>query len=554
MRHFRRSWLLVPVLSALTSIAPAQGTGRQVSLDEALRMALPQSEAIRVAQAGVLRSQGQVLQARSQYMPQLAGTASYSRTLASQFEALAAGEAPLPPPGTPPVPPRDTTTFFTPCTRYLAAAGSSEAAKVAGLEAYARCTAGAGGGIDFSRVGFGSRNQYSLGIQGTLTVFSGGRVQAQNRAARAGELVADIELAAQRAQLALDVTEAYFDAVLAERLVAIAESSLVQSEGTLRQTRLARDVGNQSEFELLRAQVTRDNQMPALIQRRTDRELAYLRLKQLLNLPYNEALTLTTAINEDAATPARAVAMIGDQSPDTSTDARSTVRQLEQSVTAEEANLSVARSQWVPSITVSSQYGKVNFPSDLAPGLTNWLTNWTVSVGASFPIFTGGAIRGGTLIARAGVDEAKARLGQTRKLAALEARQVAAQLEQAQSALAASVGTTEQAARAYSIAEVRFREGISTQLELSEGRLLLEQARANRALAARNLEVARMRLQLLKDLPLGVGAAGGTGGLQLPAGGAAAPGGAPGGAVAPQQQRQRSAPAATATIGTGQGQ
>ena len=57
----------------------------------------------------------------------------------------------------------------------------------------------------------------------------------------------------------------------------------------------------------------------------------------------------------------------------------------------------------------------------------------------------------------------------------------------------------------YTIAEVRYREGISTQLELSESRLLLEQSRANRAMAARNLQVARMRLALLKDLPLGSG-------------------------------------------------
>ena len=60
-----------------------------------------------------------------------------------------------------------------------------------------------------------------------------------------------------------------------------------------------------------------------------------------------------------------------------------------------------------------------------------------------------------------------------------------------------------QARRAYDIAEVRYREGISTQLELDNARLLLRQAEANRALAARDLEVARARVALLVDLPLG---------------------------------------------------
>jgi outer membrane protein TolC len=49
---------------------------------------------------------------------------------------------------------------------------------------------------------------------------------------------------------------------------------------------------------------------------------------------------------------------------------------------------------------------------------------------------------------------------------------------------------------------VRYREGISTQIELNDARILLEQSVANRALAARNLQVARVKLALLPDLPL----------------------------------------------------
>ncbi|MFN2604586.1 MAG: TolC family protein [Gemmatimonadaceae bacterium] len=75
-------------------------------------------------------------------------------------------------------------------------------------------------------------------------------------------------------------------------------------------------------------------------------------------------------------------------------------------------------------------------------------------------------------------------------------------LSQARSAWLASLGTAEQASRAYSIAEVRYKEGISTQLELNDARILLEQAVTNRALAARNLQVARVKLALLPDLPL----------------------------------------------------
>jgi outer membrane protein TolC len=533
---------IIRCIAALAAVPAAafaqQGAGtRPLSLDDALRAAEAQSEAVRIAQAGVLRARGQQMQARSQYLPQVGASLTYTRTLASQFEALASAGPPAPPPGTPPVPPDDGTTWYAPCTRYLAPAGASEEQRVAGLETFAKCSAGTGGfPIDFSKVGFGSRNQYQLGVQGSLNLFTGGRTAAQNRAATAGRRSADIELASQRAKLALDVTEAYFDAVLADRLVAIAESSLVQTEGVLGQTRLARQVGNQSEFELLRAQVTRDNQLPVLLQRRTDRDLSYLRLKQLLNIPFAEPIRLTTQLADErdllsVTRTAGIPAAMSVSDADTSVTSRAPVRQLAEAVSAQQDQLRIARSEWIPTLSLSSQYGRVAFPASGLPNLSSFLTNWTVSVSASVPLFTGGRIRGATMVADAGLREAQARLEQTRELAALDAHQAVAQLAQAEAALAASVGTSEQAAKAYTIAEVRFREGLSTQIELNDARLLQQQAAANRALAVRNLQVTRMRLALLRDLPLGAGA------ISVPPAGAL-PGGSGGsiapGAIAPQ--------------------
>ena len=529
-------------LLGLLAILPvtAQGQqGRQLSLDEALRLAESQSEAVRIAQAGVHRARGLQMQARSQYLPQVGASLTYTRTLASQFEALADAGPPQPPPGTPPVPPDDGITYYSPCTRYLSATGATEADRLTSLETFAKCTAGTGGfPIDFSKVGFGSKNQYQLGIDGSISLYSGGRVQAQNRSAAANRTAADIELVSQRARLALDITEAYFDAVLADRLVAIAESSLAQSESVLGQTRLARQVGNQSEFELLRAQVTRDNQMPALLQRRTDRDLAYARLKQMLNVPASESLTLSTGLGNEAELVQVARTTTGATTTaegDTSSAARAPVRQLNEALRAQQEELRIARSSWIPTVSLSTQYGRVAFPSAGLPDLGNFLTNWTVSISASVPLFTGGRTRGQTMVAEAAVREAEARYEQVREAASLDAQQAHALLSQAQAALAASQGTSQQAARAYTIAEVRYREGLSTQVELNDSRLLLQQASANAALAVRNLQVARMRVALLRDLPLGVG----TITIPLSIGGPAAP-------VAPNQiAPQGNAPATT---------
>src|SRR5207244_5708229 len=81
-------------------------------------------------------------------------------------------------------------------------------------------------------------------------------------------------------------------------LVSIAQASLAQTEDVLTQTKLGREVGDVSEFDLLRAQVTRDNQRPALIQAKSNRDIAYLRLKQLLEVPLDDSLTLSTTLDD----------------------------------------------------------------------------------------------------------------------------------------------------------------------------------------------------------------------------------------------------------------
>ncbi|MFL5545311.1 MAG: TolC family protein [Gemmatimonadaceae bacterium] len=491
--------LLAPVVADAQGIPPTTlptvrttGTPRRLPLDEAVRIAESQSEAIRIARAGVQRAQGQQYQARSQYFPQINGSASYTRTLASQFSSVG-GSAPPVDTTKPPSPPG-------PCDQYLRDATATNEERLAGLEDASRCALGQNPFSSFGNLGFGAKNQYNLGLSFSQNLFAGGRIVAQNSVANAGRRSAEIELAAQRAQLQLDVTQAYFDAALADRLVALAESSAVQTENVLRQTRLARTVGNVSEFELLRAQVSSANQRPIVIQRQSDREVAYLRLKQLLNISLDEPVQLTTAVDDTAATNA-ALASIGITS-DTAAVDRATVRQAAQAIDAQRGLLRVAKAQRLPTLALTSQYGKVAFPLNNFPQSGDFRTNWTIGLATQVPLFTGGRIKGDQIVAEANLREAQARYDQLREFAALDSRVTLNNLFQARAAWQASLGTAEQAARAYSIATVRYKEGISTQIELNDARILLEQAVANRALAARNLQVARVKLALLPDLPL----------------------------------------------------
>ena len=448
----------IAALSITVSALAQQTTagGRPLSLADALRIAETASEDVGIARAATDRARGEQLRARSEIFPQVFASLDYTRTLASEFEAVA------------------------------------------------EQMPDSNGGFDFSALPFGQRNNWTLGVDVQQTLFTGGRVLAQTRMAGAGRRIAETSLASAQAQLVLDVIEAYYNAALAERLVAIAVSTLQQSETTLRHTQLARQVGNQPEFELLRATVARDNQRPIVIQRQTDRDIALMRLKQMLNLPLHEPLTLTTPLDDTtAAIPARLTSAVPSGRDSVAPSERAPVRQAADAVEVNANALRVARAQRLPQVNVNMRYGRVAYPPGGVPGWNDFRTNWTVGVGLRVPVFTGGRITGEVRVAQADLEEARYRLTQARELSELDSHASIARLEAAEASFAASAGTAQQASRAYQIAEIRYREGISTQVELSDSRILLEQATANRALAARDLAVARARVALLRDLPFG---------------------------------------------------
>ncbi|MGH7580620.1 MAG: TolC family protein, partial [Gemmatimonadales bacterium] len=483
--------ILVSIVPSARAQEPQAPAARPMSLNQALEIAERESESVGIAQSDLARAEGERRRARSAYFPQLTGTASYTRTLRSQFSALQDedGGAPAPVPEE--------------CDAFVPRPGLPIEERLDSLEAAVECASNAdpfaGLGEDLP---FGRENNYRFGLSFSQTLFSGGRVTGQTRAANANVRSATIGLTAARAQLLLDVTQAYYDAALGDRLVAIARATLMQADTTLSQTQLARQVGNQSEFDLLRARVTRDNQRPVVIQRQAARDLAYYQLKNLLNLPLDQPLQLTSELVDTALIRTARLAELVQTPGDTGTEARAPVRQASEAVISQEGLLRAARAQRWPQVSLTSDYAEIGYPDDASPFGTNYLSDWVVAVGVEVPLFTGGRVKGDVAVARAGLEQARLRLQQTRELAQLDARNAQLQLEAAVAAWEASAGTEEQADRAYLIAEVRYREGISTQTELNDLRIQLAQAQATRAQAARDLQVARMRLALLPSLPL----------------------------------------------------
>jgi outer membrane protein TolC len=506
---------LVPVQAQQTEQPAAPAVSEMLTLERALEVAEMKSEPITIARAGISRADADIIRAHSNLRPQLSASASYDRLIFSEFDDVFSNvSGPT-------------------CAPFTLNPSASLDARVGEIERAIDCGAvgsgffGAGSSTSststegLNNLPFGRPNTWRAGLTFSQNLYSGGRNGAQETIATVGRQSADLTLTTTRGQLFLDVSTAYYDVALSSRLVAIAEATLEQANATLRQVQAGFDAGTQPEFEVLRARVNRDSQAPVLIRQQVNRATATLRLKQLLDLPAATELQLPDVLADEAlpppgvfaprvvpveqliaADPSAAIAR-GLEGP---LPERAAVSVAEADVRRTEAALSLAVAQKMPSASINSSYSRVGYPSGVFP-FSNFRNNWTIGASVQVPVLTGGRQKGDEAVARADLEESRARLQQTRELSGLDTRLAWAELLASLSTWQATAGTVQQATRAYEIADVRYRAGVSTQLELSDARLQLQQAQANRAQAARDVQVARARVALLPDLPLSTGGA-----------------------------------------------
>ncbi len=232
--------LTVTLLLALAALSPAAaqapGDTLRLTLDAALRRALDQSFAMRLARADQAEANGQVREALSAALPQLTSSITYTRQFASIYQGLGGADT-------------------SPLTKL------------------------------FRNTPFGAPNLWTVQLQGTQLLWAGGKVGAGLAAARTVRQAASLNQAETATDVAFQVTEAYWNAALQDRLLAIATDNLDQARRQLHQVQLFRQAGTRAEYDLLRAQVDAANQEPAVVQAMNGHDLAVLELKRLLNLP-----------------------------------------------------------------------------------------------------------------------------------------------------------------------------------------------------------------------------------------------------------------------------
>jgi outer membrane protein TolC len=355
---------------------------------------------------------------------------------------------------------------------------------------------------------FNQPNTYTANATLTQPLFQGGRVIAGARAASRLRNASRLDQTEALAQLSLDVQRAYLQALFAGTLAQIQDTAYALAGQRLTQVQQFEKAGRASRYDVLRAGVERANLQPAVIQARSDVELALVELRRLINAPPYQPLRLTTRL--DTASVLRWVAQL---KADDGTMNRAAVKSAELVSDARHAGISVARADLLPTVSISGVLGGQAFPQSGFPtsaGRINtvpcpegsvegrvctaqnggWFRDKSFAISIGLPIFDGLRAKGAIDLASAQARLADLQLAQTRERVASEAAAARAELARAEALFSARGQNAAEADEAFRLASLRYSRGLATQLEVADAQLALTIASTNAARAVYDLYIA----------------------------------------------------------------
>src|SRR5688572_11203041 len=143
---------------------------------------------------------------------------------------------------------------------------------------------------------FNQPNTYTANATLSQTLFQGGRVVAASRAASNLRNASRLDQTETLAQVSIDVQRAYLQALFAGTLAGIQDTAYALAGERLQQVQQFERAGRASRYDVLRASVERANLQPAVIQARSEVELALVELRRLTNVSSTQPIKLTTRL------------------------------------------------------------------------------------------------------------------------------------------------------------------------------------------------------------------------------------------------------------------
>ena len=456
-------------LSPVRSIAQEEPQAPTVlSLDQAIRIALSENIAVRVADKDIERAEYARKGSYAALFPQVDGSASYSRTIKKQVMYM---------------------DFDMGSFGGLGGGGETDG-ETGGEAGGAETKAGGGGARSGGGIEVGRWNTYSAGVQASMPLVN---AQLWKSIKISGQ---DVELAVERArssrlETVTQVKQAFYGVLLAKEAFNVYREVYENALDNFQQTEKKYNADKASELEYQRAKSTVQNAIPNVYDAENAVVLGLWQLKAVMGIDLDEDIDVAGSLMDYSTTMFRDI----HENDDVTLENNSSLRQL--AIQAEELANTVKMQQYasLPSLALTFSYSINAMTNDFKFSEYNWSPYSAAGLSLSIPIFAGGRRSNAVRQARNQHEQLVLQTENTERQLKVAIRQYLNQMETAMKNFDAAGSGVETARKAYDIAAKSYNLGRSTITELNDAQLALTQALLAQSQAVYNFVTAKASLE-----------------------------------------------------------
>jgi outer membrane protein len=332
-------------------------------------------------------------------------------------------------------------------------------------------------------------NNYLSRLDLQWPIYTAGRTDALERAARAESDAAGADLEAARADLRLEITRAFWALVTARDAEQVLSRTLLAVEAHVRDLRNRLGQGLIPPNEVLTAEAQHSQERLLAIEAANTRAIAEADLRRLMGMEGATPLTPKAILDQPVPPAANPDELVGR-----GRTLRPERRALSERVEAADARIDAAGASARPQVAVTGGYDYARPNPHIFPRADQWDDSWDLSVNVSWNIWDGGRTRSAKAEATASAGAARSRAADFDRQLEFEIRERQLELDSSRAAIPVAAEGVRAALEARRVVGERFAGGVATSTEVLDAESDLLQAELSRTRALANARLAEARL------------------------------------------------------------
>ncbi len=352
---------------------------------------------------------------------------------------------------------------------------------------------GALGGESTSKV-------YTTTLQVNQLIYDFGKTGNAYDGARWGTRSSEQDAERVKQEVMLNVKQAYFALLQANRLVDVAQKTVEQTESHLKQAQAFFHAGSKPRFDVTRAEVDVNNANLSLINAKNSVRIRTIALNNAMGIDPAQTTQITDALPQVPLLPTL------EQAQAEALKNRPEFNKAEADIEAAKARVKAEESNYLPTLSASGAYNwahgtmETDFGILSIPGFTGQSirtdiqNSWNAGILLTVPLFQGGLTRGRVSEARANLLALEAQRDTIRQSILLELNQAYADLENATARVDVMESTVKKAQESLALAQGRYEAGIGPYIEVTDAQLSAVNAETDHIQALYDYQLAVARL------------------------------------------------------------